>query len=85
MLSLFPVVSIAITDQVVAKFLKLESICIILVLFCWLSLSYHLISSTINFVPSDMQGKPAFKIHYRILFTLRFQSFHYIIKIVLHY
>lgn len=69
MLSLLPIASAAIPDQVVAKFLKLASMGIHL---DFMLLTYHLISSTIYLVPSDMQGRPAFKIYYRILFTLKF-------------
>lgn len=67
-----------IADQVVAKFLKLASMGInldFMLLAFRKGLTYHLISSTIYLVPRDVQGKPAFKIYYRILFTLKFQSF----------
>lgn len=75
MLSLLPIASTAIADEVVAKFLKLASMGInldFMLLAFRKGLTCHLISRTICLGPSDMQGKPAFKIYYRILFTLKF-------------
>lgn len=60
MLSLFSVVSIAITDQAVAKFFKLSGMGILLgfiLLAFRKGLNHHLISSTIYFGLSDMQDK----------------------------
>lgn len=70
MFSLFPVVDTAITDQAVAKFLKLAGTGIVLgfiLLAFRKGLNYNLISSIIYLVPRDMP----LKIHYRTLFTLK--------------
>lgn len=73
MLSLFPVVNTAITNQAVPNFLKLPGIGIMLgfiLLAFRKGLNYHLISSIIYLVPSDMPLKSIIASIYLEMFYL---------------
>ena len=60
MLSLFPILSRAITDQIVARFLKSIGIILAFILLAFRkSLNSYLLSSTIYLELSDMQDRSA--------------------------